>query len=182
MRTLCVLLAASLLASCVASGEPAPSPVVPDGGASLERLLVGPVGEVRGPPHDRPELRAVRSQSPVRPAIVQPSPRAVVVRPSERSGHQDAGRSVSGLSSWYCRAGISICTHGYPAGSMVAAAGPRLRAAIGSTWRGRIVRINGLRVRLVDWCQCYKGRANEKLVDLYYAVWVKVGGRVTVTW
>jgi hypothetical protein len=47
-----------------------------------------------------------------------------------------------------------------------AAAGPRLRAALGPHWRGRIVRVvaNGrsIVVRLTDWCACPYGR----IIDL----------------
>ena len=63
-----------------------------------------------------------------------------------------------------------------------AAAGPRLRAAIGGSWRGRIVSVDGLRVKLVDWCQCYEGRANEKIIDLYFDVYRAVGSAVTIRW
>jgi hypothetical protein len=63
-----------------------------------------------------------------------------------------------------------------------AAAGPRLRNAIGSSWRGRIVTVNGVRVTLVDWCQCYQGQANEKLIDLYRDVFLVTGGSVTIRW
>lgn len=41
--------------------------------------------------------------------------------------------------------------------------------------------VNGVRIVLRDWCQCYRGEAHEKLIDLYYAVWQKVGGNGTVT-
>ena len=63
-----------------------------------------------------------------------------------------------------------------------AAAGPRLRAAIGGTWRGRVVSVDGLRVKLVDWCQCYEGQSNEKVIDLYLDVYGAVGGVVTIRW
>ena len=52
-------------------------------------------------------------------------------------------------------------------GGLYAAAGPALRAAIGSDWRGRVVRIwNGplhVDVTLADWCACGSGH----LIDLY---------------
>lgn len=65
---------------------------------------------------------------------------------------------------------------------MYAAAGPGLRAAIcGSqactSWRGRTVYVNGHRVKLIDWCQCYWKRSNEKLIDLYWDAWVTTGAR-----
>ena len=74
--------------------------------------------------------------------------------------------SVAGRASWY---------HWRPG---EAAAGPALRALLGPNWRGRTVLVsqrtcNGTscstttsKVRLTDWCQCYRGEARERLVDL----------------
>lgn len=68
-----------------------------------------------------------------------------------------------------------------------AAAGPGLRAAICGTqsctsWRGRIVTVDGVRVKLVDWCQCFWHDPNEKLIDLYYDVFKRTGSKVTIRW
>ena len=122
----------------------------------------------------------------------QPAPvaRVVVKRTQPARYAPRTGHSISGLASWYCnsnasRGPISSCMRGYPdtgGFNAYAAAGPRLRAAIGSGWRGRIVSVDGLRVKLVDWCQCYQGRANEKLIDLYRDVYGAVGGTVTIRW
>lgn len=93
--------------------------------------------------------------------------------------------AISGVASWYCRAGVSPCTFAYPDDGGIdayAAAGPRLRAAMGSSWRGAIVYVNGLRVQLIDWCQCYQGEPHEKLLDLYYDVYARTGSSVTVRW
>ncbi len=124
----------------------------------------------------------------------QPAARAVAVakaRPGSRPVRYAGGsHHIRGLASWYCnndgsRGPISAChdqytdTGGFDA---YAAAGPELRAAIGGSWRGRIVSVDGLRVKLVDWCQCYAGRANEKLIDLYRDVYGLVGGSVTIRW
>lgn len=59
-----------------------------------------------------------------------------------------------GIASWYR----------YVAGQ--AAAGPRLRELLGPGWRGSIVTVGGLAIRLTDWCQCYQGTATERLIDL----------------
>ena len=78
----------------------------------------------------------------------------------------------------------SPCHNAYPdtgGFDAYAAAGPRLRAALGD-WRGRVVSVDGLRVKLVDWCQCYQGQSNEKLIDLYLDVYRAVGGSVTIRW
>lgn len=97
---------------------------------------------------------------------------------------------LKGLASWYCnndgsRGPISSCHYQYPDTSSYnayGAAGPRLRAALGAGWRGRVVLVDGLRVKLVDWCQCYQGQSNEKLIDLYLDVYRRTGGTVTIRW
>jgi hypothetical protein len=109
----------------------------------------------------------------------------VVVRPTPTPPPAGGGQSISGLASWYCRADYSICTNNHPDTSgfdAFAAAGPALRQAIGSDWRGSIVYVDGIRVKLIDWCQCYKGEPHEKLLDLYYDVFARTGSRVTVRW
>lgn len=114
------------------------------------------------------------------PSIEAADPIVVVVpTPTPKTSH-----ALRGAASWYCRAGVSVCTSGYPDGGAFdayAAAGPGLRAALGD-WRGRIVYVDGIRVRLVDWCQCYEGEPNEKLLDLYYDVFARTGSSVTVRW
>lgn len=120
-----------------------------------------------------PPGRAQPSLAPADPIVVSIAPTA-----------PPTSNAISGAASWYCRAGVSICTAGYPDGSgfdAYAAAGPRLRAALGD-WRGRIVYVDGVRVKLVDWCQCYKGEPNEKLLDLYYDVFSRTGSPVTIRW
>jgi hypothetical protein len=100
------------------------------------------------------------------------------------------GHVLRGPASWYCnrdasRAQLSACHYQYPdtrAFNAYAAAGPKLRAAIGPNWRGRVVSVDGIAVKLVDWCQCYKGQSNEKLLDLYYDVFLRTGGQVTIRW
>ena len=145
-----------------------------------------------------------------RPSLAAPNPLVVAVptptptpRPASNGGGGSSGgggggggsggsggsgattsSSIRGYASWYCRAGVSICTVNHPDTSgfdAYAAAGPRLRAALGD-WRGRIVYVDGIRVKLIDWCQCYKGESNEKLLDLYYDVFQSTGSPVTVRW
>ena len=124
---------------------------------------------------------------------VQPTARAVVVRKVQRLRpirYAGGSHVIRGSASWYCnddpsRGAVSACRTGYPdtgGFDAYAAAGPRLRAAIGSGWQGRVVSVDGLRVKLVDWCQCYQGHANEKLIDLYRDVYGLVGGSVTIRW
>jgi hypothetical protein len=126
-----------------------------------------------------------RAQPEVRPQAVRKPDLSHPVAYRGRTSHV-----LRGPASWYCnrdggRGFISPChsaytdTGGFDA---YAAAGPRLRAAIGDSWRGRIVSVDGLRVKLVDWCQCYEGQANEKVIDLYLDVYRVVGGSVTIRW
>ena len=80
-------------------------------------------------------------------------------------------RSASGHATWY---------RWHPG---EAAAGPALRRALGR-WRGRVVHVNGIPVRLTDWCQCYGSR----LVDLDVRTFARIASpsrgvvKVTVTW
>jgi hypothetical protein len=130
-----------------------------------------------------------------RPDARVPSPIVVRIPPpqkAEESSPSGAASSSSGTTnvlrgpaSWYCRAGVSPCTYTHPDGSgfdAYAAAGPKLRAAIGPSWRGSIVFVDGIRVKLIDWCQCYKGESHEKLLDLYYDVFKRTGSAVTIRW
>ena len=129
-----------------------------------------------------PELARRAQPAPVAGVVVK---RTQPARYAARTSH-----ALRGLASWYCngnpsRDPISSCMQGYPdtvGFDAYAAAGPRLRAALGSGWRGRVVSVDGLRVKLVDWCQCYQGQANEKLIDLYRDVYGLVGGTVTIRW
>lgn len=63
-----------------------------------------------------------------------------------------------GTASWYAADGL------------IAAAGPELRHALGSDWRGSVVRVvagdRSVSVKVTDWCQCYKGERRERLIDL----------------
>ena len=131
-------------------------------------------------------LASLRSQpAPARGVVVKARPRARAVIAIGGGSH-----SIRGAASWYCnsdasRGPISSCYSGHPdtgGFDAYAAAGPRLRNALGSGWRGRIVTVDGVRVKLVDWCQCYQGQTNEKVIDLYRDVYAVVGGSVTIRW
>jgi hypothetical protein len=152
------------------------------GGASAIEIPPAALADPGTPPIPtaaRPAQPTVRAS-----VVIKVIPRA---RPARYTG---GGHVLRGLASWYCngdgsRGPMSACRVGYPDTSgfdAYAAAGPRLRAAIGSGWRGRVISVDGLRVKLVDWCQCYQGQANEKLIDLYRDVYSVVGGSVTIRW
>lgn len=125
-----------------------------------------------------------RESMPPRPR--QPQQKPTVVAKTPDSPSKQSGRSVSGIASWYCKAGVSVCHHSYPPGSMVAAACGKLRAAMGSRWRGKTVTViarSGVRinVKLVDWCG-----SSTKLIDVYWEPMRRLGGTgvlpVTVRW
>ena len=138
-------------------------------------------------PGDAPTAtHATRTQPAVKAGVfVKPAPKPKV--------YSAAGTShvLKGRASWYCnnngsRAQISVCHYQYPdtgAYNAFAAAGPKLRAALGANWRGKVVLVDGLRVKLVDWCQCLGGQSGvEKLIDLYYDVYARAGSSVTIRW
>ena len=117
------------------------------------------------------------------PERAQPSVRAP--KPIVAQAKPVTTHTISGRASWYCRAGVSPCTNTQPdVGGLdaYAAAGPKLRAAIGPSWRGSIVWVDGIRVKLIDWCQCYRGEPQEKLLDLYFDVYARTGTAVTIRW
>ena len=127
-----------------------------------------------------PTLAAMTSPSATsRPRPPQPA-KAKSEPIAPRTSH-----SITGKASWYCKAGVSICHHDYPPGSMVAAACGKLRAAMGPDWRGKTVTVAGgsgkVSVRLVDWCG-----SKTKLIDVYWVAMHKLGGTgvlsVTVSW
>jgi hypothetical protein len=85
-----------------------------------------------------------------------------------------------GVATYYCwPAGGSRCTHGFPASGAYGAAGPELRAALGH-WRGKTVYVNGVRVKLIDWCFC----GGNHVIDVYHSTWVKIPhqSHVTIRW
>ena len=125
-------------------------------------------------------LGSLAAAQPERPQASVREPNRIVVEVKPVTTHV-----IRGPASWYCRAGVSPCTNTNPdvgGFDAYAAAGPKLRAAIGPSWRGSIVWVDGIRVRLIDWCQCYKGEPNEKLLDLYYDVYARTGTAVTIRW
>jgi hypothetical protein len=156
-----------LAPGAAASPSPSAAPRATDGLTELRE----PVLSTPPPPRAQPSLDAAK-------AIVVPVPTPTPKAPN-------TGHSLRGNASYYCWAGSSPCTADYPDGSgfdAYAAAGPKLRAALGSGWRGRIVSVDGIAVKLIDWCQCYKGEPNEKLLDLYHDVYARTGSSVVIRW
>ena len=197
----------TLAATAAAAGlEPAKPSPIPDSVFAPVTVptAVGPsdvpgVLPVRGDPHPRtarlllapPASRPTSADTLAALADDQPDRAQPKVRAADRivvevqPPKPATSHVLRGAASWYCRAGVSPCTYTNPDGGgfdAYAAAGPKLRAAIGPSWRGTIVYVDGVRVKLIDWCQCYEGEAHEKLLDLYYDVYRRTGGSVTIRW
>lgn len=102
---------------------------------------------------------------PSPPVAPGPSSGGPVPPPPSPTGMRPAATEVPrtavilrGIASWYrWRPGE-------------AAAGPALREALGPAWRGATVRVCSdgtcVAVRLTDWCYCYRGTEDERLIDL----------------
>lgn len=145
-------------------------PVVPTAVAlPMDHPDMTPSPRVIAPPTPKPTPKPRPRPSP-RPTL-RPRPAPILV---SRLGH-----SASGWASWYCSASAPICMHGYPPGSMVAAACGSLRAAMGPDWRGKIVKVvsgsASVAVRLVDWCG-----STSKIIDLYFEPMSQLGGTGTL--
>ncbi len=196
----------TLAATAAAGAQPSDPTPIPE--SAFQRVVVPPLGagDAPAPPaiDDRdselanpgvlseldelrelqlataPPDRAQPDVQPASPVVVAIPPPKPPEPPKPRTSHV-----LRGYASYYCRAGSSPCTANYPDQGGVqayAAAGPDLRAALGSDWRGSIVYVDGIRVKLIDWCQCYKGESNEKLLDLYYDVFSRTGSPVVIRW
>jgi hypothetical protein len=173
----------ALTTTAVTGFEPGRPSSIPEAAfhrVSIPSVAPGATGEPERSADNRVFLDPVFASPPAeraQPSLAPPNPVVVPVPPK-------LTHSLRGAASWYCRAGVSICTSGYPDGGgfqAYAAAGPDLRAALGD-WRGRVVYVDGIRVKLIDWCQCYEGESNEKLLDLYYDVFSRTGSPVTIRW
>ena len=92
--------------------------------------------------------------------------------------------TLRGMATWFCLPGASPCTAGYRSAGAFAAAGPRLRSALGPGWRGRTVTVTAggrsVEVVLVDWCACPSAD-----IDLYAGMFAALApldrGRITVS-
>lgn len=166
--TLLVGQAHALAAPLPPSPLDSPVPTVPT--ADLVVLVQAPAlmtleksADARGP------VKAAAAHVPKPVVKPKPAPKPKpVVNPKPVTHHKLVGKA-----SWYCKAGVSACMKGYPAGSMVAAACAPLRAAMGPNWRGRAVTVsaNGRSVTVVlrDWCG-----STTKTIDLYAAPFSKL--------
>jgi len=139
-----------------------PTPAFVDHPEALVRRTAAPSASPSPKPTARPTPKPTAKPRATARPVAQPKPPRTT-------------RSLRGLASWYCKAGVSPCHYRYPPGSMVAAACGKLRAAMGPNWRGRIVTVSSggrqVTVRLVDWCG-----SKTKTIDLYWEPMRRLGG------
>lgn len=173
-RPLMLGLLCSLILASVVSSHPVGGPIA--------RLPDSEFTEILPPIQEKETPNPVTWDTQVTPPVHKPPPVkqftksiTVVVKSPKVSAH-----TVRGTASWYCSPAIPICMHGYPPGSMVAAACGKLRRAMGKNWRGTSVVVRGphssVRVVLVDWCG-----SKTKLIDLYQEPMSRLGGTGTLT-
>jgi hypothetical protein len=179
-------LAIAVAAVGASGAERAAPSSIPDSAFGPVELLAGPsYPPAFAGPVATPDLTVVHDPWIASPPPERAQPKMPVSSPVAVAAVKPTTHRLRGVASYYCRAGSSPCTTGYPDGSgftAYAAAGPRLRAALGSSWRGKVILVDGIHVKLIDWCQCYQGQANEKLLDLYYDVFARTGSSVTIRW
>lgn len=192
-KIIAALLFSFLIASSTSGYVSAPiQPVSREYFSEVSLPLVTPLptileGITNTVPSSRPKIKLAPSSK------VVVTPKSVTLSKPVKK-YVSTGHSAKGLASWYCSFNKPICRVGYGPGTRSAAAGPALRAAIGGSqsspaYRNKTVKVCGstgcMNVKLVDWCQCYYKKSNEKLIDLYKIVFDAVGaskGTVTVSW
>lgn len=124
-------------------------------------------------PTPKPTPIATRKPAPQPTSSVRVEPKAT---PKPKTGQVVfSGGILKGKATYMCDGnGNGNCHYKYPdtAGEdHYAAAGPALRKMLGPKWRNDIVLVmkgnNKVYVKLVDWCECKKGTADERIIDLY---------------
>jgi len=135
------------------------------GGIALADLLG--LAEARGdmayqdvplPPTAFQPVIAARPTPPIHVEPVETAEPSVAApaSPAPSASRSLSGSTLRGIASWY--------------DARIAAAGPALRRVLGRYWRGHAVRVcvgsSCAATTLGDWCQCFKGTASERIIDL----------------
>jgi hypothetical protein len=175
--TLAIVLAFIVVSSSVSRSPSKPTPVTASAFRDFSyEDLVEPTRTAETYVYDY-MVTPTASPSPKPTAKPKPKVRAVV-KPKAKPVIRSRSK-VSGVATWYCLPGKSRCTRGFSSGGAYGAAGPELRKALGN-WRGKTVYVNGVRVKLIDWCAC----GGNHVIDVYHSTWVKIPhpNSVTIRW
>jgi hypothetical protein len=123
--------------------------------------------------------RSPEASATPRPTPRPPAPKTQKPPPAKAGTSTSSGHRIIGVATWFCEPGVSVCTRGFPASGAYAAAGPELRAALGS-WRGKTVYVNGIPIKLIDWCAC----GGDHVIDVYHSTWLRIPhpNHAVVTW
>lgn len=117
----------------------------------------------------KPTPKVVKNVAKVEPKVVkEPKPKG------PRPVTFDGG-IIKGRATYMCNGnGNNNCHYKYPDtpdADFYAAAGPAIRKMLGPGWRNEYIKVmkgnHSVTIKLVDWCECHKGTADERILDLY---------------
>jgi hypothetical protein len=157
-------LARSALVDRAAHGDPAAGAASAPSGPEALAVTALPT------PASVPMEATLRPVPTPRPAVAPPAARRVASAPT--------GSTITGRASWYCHK-VGTCPAGYtPADAFVALPG----ALGGAGGRGVVGHVTVCADRcvelpVVDYCGCYWGTANQRVVDLSATAWALVTDR-----
>ena len=143
-RLALILAAIHVLAAMASRPAPEPAPTA-----------MGAAGFEQG--GRQPSVTPARTAAPSTSAATSPLPTATGTGPARVAAAPDPD-TLRGTPFLAERLELHGRATWYPAGGLIAAAGPDLRAALGPGWRGSLVEVSAagraVVVRITDWCGC----------------------------